>query len=306
MLQGPHNIAWHDTHGSYGPVPDMPLYLERLASPDPLVCGRALRWIGDQLEHQGTRWHATAITIPFLIEILSGSATACRAALVWLLLGLAADESRPLLPDGFDPNATFARARTIPADPERVGQILSSAYAGGEYDPDAMSALDERIHERWHYDAYRAVERGCDVLVRLTDDSDPAVRVPAVRALGWFPAAAARSRPFVRTAAEREEDAHRAGNALMTLGLVGRYVGDHGDAAWLTGRLSPDKPLIVRRCAALALGTLLRTELPDDALRILIDATEDQATLAEDARRMSWRGCSFAGYFWRVLHSLGF
>jgi hypothetical protein len=276
-----------------------------LASHNALVCRRALVWIGNQLEHQGTRWHATALTIPFLFDILDGSATPCRADLLWLLLALAVDETVPLLPDGFDPDVAFARARTIPDDPERVGQILSSAYAGGEYDPDAMSALDERIHERWHYDAYRAVERGSDVFMRLTADPDPAIRVAAVRALGWFPAVAPRSRPFVRTAAEREEDAHRSASMLTTLGLLGRYAGDHGDAPILIGKLSAEQPLIVRRSAALALGTLLRSELPDDALQLLIDATEDQKTLAEDSQRMAWRGCSLAGYFRRVLHSLG-
>jgi hypothetical protein len=296
MLKNVDKIAWDETFGSYGPVPEMPQILNKLACADPIASHEALIWIGNQLEHQGTRWQATAITVPFLVDILASSKTHHRADLVWLLLGLAIDETVPLLPEGFAPEVAFAEAKNVSYDPRRLISILKR----GDFE-----LLDDRMAGRWHYEAYEAVERGTEVFMQLTTDADPDIRSSAVRALGWFPNLAHRSHPFVRRAATVEEDRHVLGISIMMLGLIGRYIGTRDDVSWIEGRISAEHPLIVRRCAALALGTLLGTALPDDALHLLIDATEDQPTIAVDATNMSWRGCSLLGYFWRVLHSLG-
>jgi hypothetical protein len=296
VLEQVDSIPWHDTFGAHGWMDDMPQRLRDLTSHAPEVVTEALDWVSDEILHQGTVWPAAGVVAPFLFEIVEHHAVHRREDLLWLLIGMLPGDDTPMLPQGIDPEARFAE---VARRPYESGRMLASLHE------DNWDLVDEGVWLRWEYEAYRAVERGADCLMRLTSDADSTIRMVAARAFWWLPTLAPRAVPFIRSAAAAERDAHVLGSAMMSLGLVDRYARDFGDVPHFTERLAPHHPLIVRRCSALALGTVLGEKLPPEALDLLIDATTDQATLVADAERMSWMCTSFVGYFWRVLHSLG-
>jgi hypothetical protein len=94
-------------------------------------------------------------------------------------------------------------------------------------------------------------------------------------------------------------------SAVMSLGFAGRYVKDTGDARHLHSLLNAEYPRIVQIAAALALGTLLASDLPARAMDLLIDFTgEDTGVIATYTTSLHLRS-SLLGYAWQMLHFLG-
>jgi hypothetical protein len=71
--------------------------------------------------------------------------------------------------------------------------------------------------------------------------------------------------------------------------------------------LASHQQRILRRAAALAIGTILGAAISTQVLDILLEGTEDEANAKEDAERLgwSWNDPSLKGCCWRVIHSIG-
>jgi len=91
----------------------------------------------------------------------------------------------------------------------------------------------------------------------------------------------------------------------MVLGIVGRYTRTTDDAQFLISRLNLQFPLIVQLTAAIALGVLLGPQLPERALNLLVEYTEeDLNVVSSHTKALNW-GESMLGHVWQILHSLG-
>jgi hypothetical protein len=135
----------------------MPNRLHEAASSVPSVADAALDWIWDNVIHQGTRWQSTAVTIPFLFELLKDQATRQRHAIAWGVQHLAVDEIVPLFPNGLDLGSVFQGADQIALDPTDIREIWNAE----DWDTltDHQRWVADQMPLRWHYDAYRAVEQ---------------------------------------------------------------------------------------------------------------------------------------------------
>ena len=78
-----------------------------------------------------------------------------------------------------------------------------------------------------------------------------------MKALAWFPEAAPESVRFVRDALARETGPKERANALLSLGILARYLDDRSDVPALLACLSPDEAPSVRLAAAISLAVIL-------------------------------------------------
>jgi hypothetical protein len=74
---------------AYGPASDVPKDIQRLASSDPDILDRAQWELFGSIYHQGTVYPATAVAIPFLIDVASDQRLPDRAKVCELLEAIA-------------------------------------------------------------------------------------------------------------------------------------------------------------------------------------------------------------------------
>jgi HEAT repeat protein len=305
MLENLARIDWGKLSHAYGPATDVPDQLRALASPDAGVRDKALWQLYGNIFHQGTRWQASRYAVPFLFELLENPATPERHKLVYLLVHLALGYEEQYLPWGIELAEAFAEAEELRKRDDL--EELSRTETWEE-----LATADEekwetvnRLPTLWACDTYRAVAQRADRFLALTDDGDAEVRLAAVYALAWFPEAAPRAVPRVRRIAAEEGDPLRRANALLCLGLLGRYLNDRADGPGTEVLLVPDHPFVVRVAAALALTTLLEKGAPAQALAVLVEAVRDAERLQTDGQRLPWNEGDLVGYAAVTLHAVG-
>lgn len=221
MLEGLDRVDWARLTHAYGAAADTPGHIRQLASPHPEERKAARGALYATIFHQGTRYPATAPAVPFLFELLEDPDTQEKGQIITLLVHLAVGYPGRFLPLGIDPAAEFAEAAAArPAD-----------------DDDSRAA-----DLYWEREAYEAVRRRVGRFRALAADSDDATRTAAVFALAWFPAAARKSAPVVRRAARGAAGPDEQANAILCLGILGRYLGSSYDVRWLRDQLGPDRP----------------------------------------------------------------
>lgn len=276
MLEGLDRIDWSRLTHAYGPADDVPRWIRELTSPEAAVRLSAGRALGSTIFHQGSRFRATAAAVPFLFELLAAPEVEDKAALIRHVEGLAIGYPDEFIVAGFDPTQAFVEAT-------RLGETedLDAIRAAGPTEEDDW--VPGRM-VLWERDSYEAVSRHLAIFRRLTRDPDKAARIAAVRALAWFPAAAARSIRSVRRVVRRRPEPDEHANALLSLAHLARSFGDVSDVPRLRARLRPDQPMPVRVAAATGLAILLKRRLPRRALAILLAAirTAAEAKNADD------------------------
>jgi hypothetical protein len=286
MLEGLNRVDWGSLTHAYGPAQDTPEQIRALTAPDARERENARGNLCHTLGHQGTRYTATAAAVPFLVELLDNPATPEKDQLIRMLVFLAVGYPERFLPLGIDPAVAFAEADTVA--PEDAG-------------PEHFDDYDEPVAVLWARNACEAVLRGADRFQALAEDLDAQTRQAAVYALAWFPAAALESvavvRRVCRSAPERDEQA----NAILCLGLLGRYLGESADVPWLEGQLGPDKPYVVRITAAVSLAVLLGKALRERPLEVLLEAIQDVPRVQEAGSRIAWHCHGLIGHVCSAL-----
>ncbi|MFB7382466.1 HEAT repeat domain-containing protein [Kitasatospora purpeofusca] len=142
------DVDWSSMGHAYGSAEEVPLWLERMASPDPEVRDEAFTSFYGAAHHQGGVYRCTTASIPFLFALADDDGTPDRAAVLGLLMSI-------------------GRA-ALDCDPEG---IYCSAY-GDMSTPYAETVPRMREHAA-DFERYAA-------------DPDPQVRRAAVPALGLF------------------------------------------------------------------------------------------------------------------------
>jgi HEAT repeat protein len=229
-LHGLDEVPWAELSHAYGSAEDVPDWLRDLRSADADDRLDARRRLYAAIDHQGTRYAASAPAVPFLYALAADPATEQRPEIVRLLGFLAIGYEEMWLPAGVD-IATWRRdVADAPAD--------DAEYAG---------------YEMATYDAVRATVPG---LCALLADPDPRLRAVTAWTLAWFPEESALVVPRLLELVETERVPGVGANALVAAGLL-------GDAA-LADRLRPylaEGEPVLRWAAATALARLGVTDV---------------------------------------------
>ncbi|WP_406292812.1 hypothetical protein OG948_00430 [Embleya sp. NBC_00888] len=226
--------------------PGLPGELERMRSADPAAAREAREAVGSAMFHQGCRFPAGALAVPFLLRIAADPSTHDRFSVLRL--------------------CALAARRDFWDDGSRPG-LLRVAYA----DDDVRFASDGSV-QNWSIRATRdAVAADADVVIGLLEDSDPPVREMAAYALA---AASGRTREISAALHERlriEDDARVRACLVLAIAQLAHEHDPDATVAWARALWSdPTGPAEVRVSAALGWLCLVDDPAPD-ALRAVIE-----------------------------------
>ncbi len=211
------DMPWAELHHAYGAATDVPGLLKALMTPEAAsseiqrAAQNNKRDVFEQVTwelwgnvfHQGSVWQVTAMTVPFLAEILRDGPDLSdhKLFLIEYLHHLALGYPDDLFPDLPDPDELFA-------------PVAGLQEPGGEPD---YAALDNR-YLIWMRDSYEAVERHIDVVLPYLDAANDRVAEAAIAFCASFPRCASKSVPLLRRLAAGGD--HRAATAAITLAVL--------------------------------------------------------------------------------------
>src|SRR5688572_20641353 len=152
-------VPWYELEHAYGKAERVPQWLSELRSTDGKVQAEALNALDGTICHQGTRYSASPYAVPFLIELLEGSALKNPDGILRLLVCLAVGYAADFVGTGFDLEACLT--------------MMERSWGFGDY-------------LEFNRRTYHAVRKGVPVFIRLLDDRDLNVRIAAAYALAWF------------------------------------------------------------------------------------------------------------------------
>jgi hypothetical protein len=230
-LAGLDAVDWGALEHAYGDAADVPGQLRALCSADEAERHKARHDLYGNIFHQGSRYQATAVAVPFLARMAVDASTPERDATLEMLAALAVGYDESYLPDGVD----VARWRDEVAefrarDPEEIRAELDEWVAAATEDGErrvrsmrrAMFDYDQQLRAvTAELDAYDAVRRELPSLAGLLEDGDAAVRTAAAYLLAWFPEESVRLLPPLLRLVERETDLAVLATALVAAGLLG-------------------------------------------------------------------------------------
>lgn len=256
-LTGLEELPWRRVHHAYGAADNLPGELRAFVDTDDERVRSSILWSWyGNIYHQGSRYPATLVAIPVLIDLLRYEGTPERHQLCTLLVHLAL---------GFVPDFDSAQAPLeliFPAMSPRKGDDS----AGPGDDPDSDEAPPDGADvER---DCYLEVAAGCPLYIRLAELIDqPALSSCASHLLAWFPAHAHAYADRLLAIAEREDaDPWVRASALLSLCWLDGGNVAQGLRTHLEARLaSPGDPRldIVRCLVLLRLLARWRTPIPE-------------------------------------------
>ncbi|MFF5228174.1 hypothetical protein [Dactylosporangium sp. NPDC000521] len=278
-------VAWDRVYGCDGTSEHVPALLEALPDADPRTRARARAELSGHLYHQGTRWHASAVVVPFLVALAGDPATPDRPDLLWMLRKVAIGDHRDdALP--FDARAAYPAADAI--TDERLltlNRWLAGDDEAGEPEPDDAGP------DRWARDAYDALAAHAGTVIGWVGDADPEVADLAAALLAWFPPTPAAVAALLATA-----------SAAANLTLAHLPVGDPAVDRHLTERLGhPDEQVALT--AAIALAYRHREATPEPALTMLAVAADPDRPLPPDVP--GWDDRALRGFVALALARIG-
>jgi len=197
MLEGLGKIDWSAVEHAYGPAEDVPGLLRNLVTGNDEVRQCALDKLYGNVFHQGTRYPATPLVVPFLIEMCSDPEVSDRPALLelWahLITGYFNIQERPIWGDG---------------------ELIHW------HDGTAQKDLGDPISLALH-DIYRESVKGHELLCRLLDNQDPDVRAYAAYVLACLPTLTELSVPRLTARLKFERWEKVRGAITFALGELG-------------------------------------------------------------------------------------
>ncbi|MFD0304468.1 HEAT repeat domain-containing protein [Streptomyces sp. NPDC127119] len=310
LLVGLDDVNWAGLSHAYGSAEDVPGQIRALCGNDEAARERAFGSLFNNIFHQGSRYQASPVAVPFLARIAVAGPPAAREDTMWLLTRLAVDwyeEHR--LTTTIDTVAW--RAAASECSPEKMLSWYDEQLAGETDEQQREQLLDIRgwvaagnsPDARWTaLHSYDAVLTELPGLLALLDDSDPRLRTRIAYLTAWFPESAPTMLPRLLPLAEREHDPVVVATALVAVGLVGTPA----YAADLTPYLD-GKNRLVRWAAATALARIasdsqagIESALVDRAVAELTASAAGPAP----ASVTDYNAADFRGHVERTLRAL--
>ncbi|MFD0151199.1 HEAT repeat domain-containing protein [Streptomyces sp. NPDC055721] len=229
LLAGLDDVDWAGLEHAYRSAHDVPGHIRTLCGSDDEAREQAFISLFSSIIHQGSRYSASPVAVPFLAKIAIAGPAAARQDTTLLLTRLAVgwhdeyDVTTGINVAGWRAIAAeFWPAELLPwyeeqlaveTDPEKRAKLQEMrdwVAAGNSFDP-RWSALQ----------AYDAVLAELPGLLVLLDDADARLRTQIAYLLAWFPEFSATSLPRLVTLAAHEKDPVTAATALLAVGLAG-------------------------------------------------------------------------------------
>ena len=171
-------VAWDQVAHAYGPAVEVPGWISGLR--DPSIAASCLSELYGSITHQGTRYSATPLAIPYLIEAAHDPAVPDRAGVIFLI------------------------------------QFCATGNSGDCLDWRCQRDLQTSPHERASWDAVAA---GHERLHGLLADPDRAVAGAALTLLAWTGDASNRVLTAIRQALDSEDDRDQCNGWLSSVVL---------------------------------------------------------------------------------------
>ncbi|MGW0567521.1 HEAT repeat domain-containing protein [Streptomyces tauricus] len=259
LLAGLDGVDWAGLSHAYGSAEDVPGQIRALYGDDEAAREKAFDGLFNNIFHQGSRYQASPVAVPFLARIAVAGPPTARENTMWLLTRLAVDwydEYR--LTTGIDTVAW--RAAASEGSPQKMLLWYDEQLAAETDERQRRQLRDIRDRvaagnspdARWtalcSYDAVLAELPG---LLTLFDHGDPRLRTRIAYLTAWFPEAAPTTLPRLLALAKHEHEPVVAATALVAVGLVGGPAHAVRVAPYLD---SADK--LVRWAAATALARI--------------------------------------------------
>ncbi len=260
MLNNLDDIPWSSLLHAYGEASDVPGQIRALASQDKQEREDALWELYGNIFHQGTRYQATPMAIPFLFELLDREDTPDRHEIVYLLVSLALGYEEYYLPAGIDPEAL--RSETARSESSLSPEERAECDRYG-FSPQAS------------LDSYEAVRQGVASFLTSIESKDSLLSRAAIYALAWFPEHAESSLAAIRAKIPQLSDPVCLANALLSLGLLWRSTGTPSDSALRDGFLDHES-LVVRAATAIAYAG---EQMDDETVAGLIETLKETESL---------------------------
>lgn len=244
LLAGLDDVDWAGLEHAYRSAHDVPGHLRTLCGSDDEARKQAFNSLFSSIFHQGSRYSASPVAVPFLARIAVAGPAAAREDAMWLLTRLAVDWH-----DEYDVttgiNVSGWRAAAADVGPEELLPWYEEQVTTAT-DPDKLARAQElrdwvaagnSPDSRWSaLQSYDAVLAELPGLLVLLDDDDARLRTRIGYLLAWFPEFSVTSVPRLLALAACEEDSVAAATALLAAGIVGspalvEAVAPHLDAA---------------------------------------------------------------------------
>ncbi|MFC0031944.1 hypothetical protein ACFFMM_20715 [Micromonospora chaiyaphumensis] len=286
MLRDLDGIDWASLTHAYGSAEDVPALIRDLRSSDAEVRGAAMYELYGNIYHQGTRYEASALAVPFLLELVADPTTPARHEVIQLLSCLAVGYSPYHIPAGGFPVGSLRNdLAQVPEETwRRWSQAMRDWYEvvrTGQRQPPPLTRSELRLIERRYALAtYDAVRAGVPLLSACLTDADAQVVGEAIHALAWFSEEWASIRPrLLVIASDDQRPASIVGGALIALGLVGGALTQPVADLLDRNLAGPDPDL--RWAAAVAWAQLGGAQVPGPAIaelrRWAVDRRPDAA-----------------------------
>lgn len=230
------SVPWGELRHALGPATDVPDQLRAYAG-SPTEHEWAARHLYGTVFHQGSRYTASAFTVPFFIGLLDRPDL--RLDIVERLRLMAHGYEEGLFPGGYDVEAADADQRALDDSPNRFG------------------------HDSAH--THHAVCRAWPQLIVMLDDEDSRVRAETAHLFAYLPNCASASiDELVRRLSTWEEDA--LASALLALGVLGRQQPGLVDLASIATAENTIEAHVATWCARSLLGDISAVDRLIDAL----------------------------------------
>lgn len=270
MLDTLKTIDWSQIGSCYGRSNKIPKAIRGLTSKDATARERALGTLWNNLTHQGSVYEASALAVPFLLEIVVHPQAQDKCQVVNLLacLGSKGAYLRP----GF----------------ETLERRLLLQYIRDEPLPHPEAVYDYR---RWTEQTQQAVRNGLPLFLPLLADPDPAMRMEIAFLLSAFQQDRSWLSPPVIRQLQEETNEYVQCCLLLCLGQL--LLPTPEASALLMRYLVEGETELLQFTAAMALCTLLEEKTPEEVVqclfRVLVDPLPLQPSYEQIPRE--WGSC---------------
>ncbi len=279
MFEHLDKVDWASMNHAYGSAADVPDLIRELASDDPAIREEAFSAAYGNIFHQGSRYEATAPTLPFLLEILAQPDYPDTEELLYLIAALVMGFDSAYLPYGFSYEIEGMRAELA-----ELGARPAAERAQDERDELGWGTDEDWLG--WMVAITDQARKGVPRYIRLLGADDPHVRVAAAYVLSWLPEDVEMFGPALWEAVQGDESDMVRANALIALALASDDDSFAEYAKQVEGMMADGEP-IVQFAAAIALCTRCPDDAPDAAVQILLDAVSQAGEDEEDSEELA-------------------